>query len=369
MRIALSFFVIASLTGCPGDAPPNTSGNPDAGGGGEDAAPTSFMLSGKVMDYFGAQPIEGAQIATDGLDPNVMTQSAADGAYQLDVSVGSALFLVASKTDYRLTRNQAMTIGDMPVTHDAYLMTDQDVRNQYTAVGALPVAGTAIVIAELRRNDGTPLEGIPLANVLLLDAANQPVAGIKGPYFFNAAGSVDTTILTSVAHQGRVRAAFLDVPPGTATLSVTYTGGNNQDVTNTTPVTTVAEGGTLALSGGMGGGGGGGGNNVTDPSFAMHIYPKLQRAGAGGLGCANCHTLTGPAAVLKFDDPAGTVLASLTARLGVINAAVPADSLLLKRPLYELPPALQDHPNATFLSTDDADYKLFLLWITNGAKP
>ena len=91
------------------------------------------------------------------------------------------------------------------------------------------------------------------------------------------------------------------------------------------------------------GGGGGGGAGVTDPSFATNIYPKLQRAGAGGLGCANCHTLTGPAAVLKFDDPAGTVLANITAIAGVINATTPADSLILKRPLYEAPPLPQDH--------------------------
>jgi hypothetical protein len=42
---------------------------------------------------------------------------------------------------------------------------------------------------------------------------------------------------------------------------------------------------------------------------------------------------------------------------------------LLKRPLYEAPPAPQDHPNATFLDVNAPDYKLFLLWITNGAKP
>ena len=54
---------------------------------------------------------------------------------------------------------------------------------------------------------------------------------------------------------------------------------------------------------------------------------------------------------------------------GVINAVTPADSFLLKRPLYEAPPTPQDHPNATFIDVNDSDYKLFLLWITNGAKP
>ncbi len=368
MRKFLSLFTLVVISGCPGAAPPNVNGTPDAATE-VDAGPTSFLLTGKVMDYFGAQAIEGAMLATDGLDPPLQTASAADGAYTLDVAVGSSLFVNAIKTGYRPTRNAAMTVADMPVTYNVYLMTDQDVKNQYTAVGAAPVAGTAIVIAELKRNNGTPLEGIPLTNIQLLDAANAPVVGVKGPYFFNAGGSVDTTLTTATAYNGRTRAAYLDVPPGTYTLSVTY-AANQQNTTNNSTLTTVADGGTLVTSGGNGGGGGGGGGgNVTDPTFATHIYPKLQRAAMGGLGCANCHTLTGPAAVLKFDEAPGTVLASMTAIGGVINSVTPADSLLLKRPLYEAPPAPQDHPNATFLDVNDADYKLFLLWITNGAKP
>lgn len=368
MRALLSFFTLLALAGCPGGAPPNQNGSPDAATGGGDAEQTSLLLSGKVMDYFGAQPVDGASIETDGLDPKLMTSSAADGAYQLDVAVGSALYLVATKNAYRPTRNKAMTVADMPVIYDVYLMTDQDVKNQYTAVGATPTAGTAIIIAELRKNNSTPLEGIPLANVQLLNAQNQPVTGVKGPYFFNAGGSIDTAQTTLTAYSGRSRAAFLDVPPGTYTLAVTYQNAQNQAVTNNTSVMTIADGGTLALSGGMDAGSGGGGT-ITNPSFATDIYPKLQRAAMGGLGCANCHTLSGPAAVLKYDDPPGTVLANMTAATGVINSASPADSLLLKRPLYEQPPTPQDHPNATFLDTNDPDYKLFLLWIQQGAKP
>jgi hypothetical protein len=368
MRKFLSLFALIGISGCPGAAPPNIDDYPDAGDD-VDAAPISSLLSGKAMDYFGTQPIDGATLATDGTDPPLTTSSAADGTYSFDVAIGSALFVVGAKTGYRTTRNAATTVADLPVTSDAYLMTDQDVRNQYTAVGATPVANTAIVIADMRRNNGMPLEGIPLANVQLLDGANQAVIGVKGPYFFNAAGSVDTAQTISAAFNGRSRVAYLDVPPGTYTLAVTYTA-DQQNTTNNSTLTTFADGATLVLSGGMGGGGGGGGGgNVTDPSFAQHIYPKLQRAALGGLGCANCHTLTGPGAVLPYDDAPGTVLANMTARLGVINSVTPADSLLLKRPLYEPAPAPQDHPNATFLDVNDADYKLFLLWITNGAKP
>lgn len=363
MRIALSLFAVFGLTGCPGTAPPNQTVQPDA----EVDAPveeTAFLMTGKAKDYFGMTAVGEAMLATDGLDPPQMATTATDGGFSIEVSVGAKLFVLATKTGYRPTRSEAITVADASLMRDVYMTATQDVTNQYTGVGATPTVGTAFLAAELRRTNNQPVDGIPLTNIQLLDAVNQPVAGVKGPYVFNASGALDTTVTMATAYQGRSRIAYLDVPPGTHRLVVAYTM-NNTTQTDTTSVTAVADGTTLALSGG----GMGGGPAITDPSFATHIYPKLQRAAAGGLGCANCHTLTGPAAVLKYDDPAATVLANIMARPGVINATTPADSLLLKRPLYEQPPAPQDHPNATFIDINDADYKLFLLWIMNGAKP
>ncbi len=365
MRITLSFLTLASLAGCPGSAPTNKM-DPDAAVE-VDAAPdvVALQLTGKVVDYFGNVNIPDVGLATDGLAPEKMTNSAAGGAYMFEVAIGSKVFVVATKIGYRPTRNMPITIADASVTQNLYAATAQDVTNQYTAVGATAVAGSAFVVAELRRNNNQPLDGIPLTDVKLLDAANNPITGVKGPYLFNAAGSLDMTATMTATFQGRVRVGFLDVPPGSHTLSVTYANNGGGTQTNTTTVATAADGVTLALSGG----GGAGGAVITDPSFATHIYPQLQRAGQGGLGCANCHTLTGPASVLKYDEPAATVLANITARPGVINVTTPAASLLLVRPLYEVAPATQDHPNATFIDVNDADYKLFLLWITNGAKP
>jgi hypothetical protein len=339
---------------------------PDAGVDG-DVTPIGLMLSGKAMDYFGAVALGDVALETDGLEPKATTTSATDGAYMVEVAVGSKFYVIASKTGYRATRNMPVTVADMPLSQDVYLMSTQDIQNQYVSINSpTPVAGTAFVTAELRRNNNTALE-VPLTNVRLLDENLAVVTNVKGPYAYNSAGNVDMNATMVVASQGRARVAYFDVPPGTYTLDVAYQNAQNQTVSNSTSLTTVADGATLVLSGGMQGGGGG--NGVTDPLFAMHIYPKLQRAALGGLGCANCHTLSGPAAVLKYDDPAATVLQNMMARPGVINTTTPADSLLLKRPLYEQPPAMQDHPNATFIDTNDADYKLFLLWITNGAKP
>jgi hypothetical protein len=364
MRITLSFLALAGLAGCPGSAPDN---NTDDASVESDAAEevTALQLSGKVVDYFGNVNVQDAMLATDGLAPEKMATSAADGGYSIEVAVGSKLFVLATKTAYRPTRNMAVTVADASVTENMFVVSSQDIQNQYTAVGATPTPGTAFVAADLRANSNQPLDGIPLTNIQLLDAANQPVAGVKGPYIFNAAGSLDMTATETATFQGRSRIAYLDVPPGTHTLVVTYPNNGGGTQTNNTTITAASDGATLSLSGG----GAGGGAAVTDPSFATHIYPKLQRAAQGGLGCANCHTLTGPASVLKYDDPAATVLANITARPGVINITTPADSLLLVRPLYEAPPAPQDHPNATFIDVNDADYKLFLLWITNGAKP
>jgi hypothetical protein len=364
MRITTSLVVLLAATGCPGHAPPDHS-SPDAAVD-ADTTPVGLTLSGKAMDYFGNVAVGDAALETDGLEPKATTTTATDGAYMVDVAVGSVFYVVGSKTGYRITRNTPVSVADMPVSLDVYMMSTQDVLNQYTGIGATPVAGTAFVTAELRRNNNTALE-VPLDSVKLIDSTNAVVTGIKGPYAYNAAGNVDMTATTVTAYGGRARVAYFDVQPGTYTLSVDYLNAQNQTVNNSTMLTTLADGATLVLSGGMQGAGMGSG--VTDPSFATDIYPKLQRAAQGGLGCANCHTLSGPAAVLPYDDPAATVLANMQAATGVINLTTPADSLLLVRPLYEQPPAMQDHPNATFIDTNDADYKLFLLWITNGAKP
>jgi hypothetical protein len=376
MRKAIPLLLIAA---CAGKAPSNPSGSPDAAGDAPPAA-TTQLLSGKAMDFFGGQAVDGVALATDGVDPQQTATSGTDGSYTLDLPIGSKLFLVASKTNYRPTRNPSVAVNDMPVVQDIYAMTVQDVRNQYTGLGKTPATGTAFIAVELVRHNGMPLEGIPATDIALLDAANQPVT-TGGVYFFNAQGALDTAATTATAYNGHSRAAILDVPPGSYTLAVTYPAGMGGNMQDNTTVAAEADGATYAPSyiatgddggGGMGSGSGGGSGmgsgSATDPSFASDIYPRLQRAGAGGLGCANCHTATGPAAVLPYDDAPATVLDHMKTLPGVLDLTTPANSLFLTNPLYEPTPP-QNHPNATFLDTNDPDYKLFLLWITNGAKP
>jgi hypothetical protein len=370
MRQLLLSLTLLPLAACPGQPPEQTGNDVDAGvdAAEPDAPPVTDgqRVSGKAMDYFVANtPLADAMVATDGIDPPKMATSGMDGAYALEaVPTGSKLFVTVTRTNYRPTRNVAITVADMPVEQDVYVMSIADINRQYATDGKTPTAGRAFLAAEMTDAQGQPLVGIPLANVVLHDMNNQPVPGIVGPYFFGAQGDIDPALLTSAAFAGKSRVAILDVPPGTFQLKVTYPDGVGGTITSIAQITSSADGAVLAHTGGMVPG-----TPATDPLFSTDIYPRLQTAANGGLGCANCHTTGGAGAVLIMDAPAATTLTNLTGRPGVINLLAPAESLLLTKPLYEPPPALQNHPNATFVDVNDPDYKLFLLWITNGAKP
>ncbi len=326
-------------------------------------------VTGKAMDYFALTPtaVPAAIVATDGITPAMMATGIADGTYTLEhVPTGSKLFLTATHTNYSPTRNATTSVDALPVTQDIYLMATNDIKNATNPSGAAWTPGTGFFTAELRKNNGMPNVGIALADVKLLDSAGAPV--IATPYFYNTNGLPDPAEATSAAYGTplRARVAFVNLPPGSYQLQVP-TGINVGATLELTPFSVAADGATLAHTGNAGGQG-----NVTppiDPLFATDIYPKLQRAGAGGLGCANCHTAAGTAAVLPYDGTAADTLAKIKATAGVLDLAAPASSLFLTKPLYEIAPIPQNHPNATFLDINDLDYKLFLLWITNGAKP
>jgi hypothetical protein len=361
------------LVGCAGKAPPDQN-NPGDGGIDIDAslldagsAAAAVKVSGKVMDYFTGDPVAAAAITTDGLTPALAVVSGADGTYSMDVAVGSKLFADVSHASFRTSRSSIITVADVDVAANLYVLAAGDVNRQFTSVGLAANGGTFVAI-DLQKDNGDPFPGLALAAITLVDPNNAAVVGVAGPFFFGAAGDLDPAVVTSTAYGTvpKTRAAFLDVPPGTYTVITTFNDGAAR--TYKTPIIVDAGGATITLSGGANA-------NLTavstvlDPSFATDIYPRLQKASAGGLGCGSCHTANGLAAVLPYDnvDPAVT-LAAIMAAAGVINATTPAASLFLTYPLYEITPP-QNHPNATFLDVNDPNYKLFLLWITNGAKP
>ena len=360
--------------GCEGTAPPDqptTDGGlgleVDASGDGGSEV-TTAKVSGKVLDYFTGDPLATTAITTVGLQPEFATTTAADGTYSFEVAVSSKLFATSTKNNFFNTRSATIVVAQLPVIQNLYALATGDVGRQFASAGVHAVSGT-ILIAELQNDLGDPLAGIVPAAITLVDGNGALVTGVSAPFFMNAA-DIDTSLTMSTAFgaaPARARVALLNAPPGNYTLKVNYTDANMAAATHTTSVTIAAGGATLALSGGLQV------NSstaaITDPSFATDIYPRLQKAAKGGLGCANCHNPTGAGAVLPYDttDPA-VVLAAIKAAAGVINPTTPAMSTFLTKPLFETTPP-QNHPNATFLDVNDPNYKLFLLWITLGTKP
>ncbi|HTR52285.1 MAG TPA: hypothetical protein VMJ10_16335 [Kofleriaceae bacterium] len=368
------WLVSGMLIACAGKAPPSTN-NPDAPGasdGGTDGgSSTSAAVSGKTLDYNAfylgtSDALSATSISTDGIAPVVNDASGSDASYSIDVPVGSSLYFMTSRANYRTTRNVPVTVAAMPVMQDQLVVSEDYITSQYNLLTPpkTPVGGTGYLAALLEKPDGTALTGVTLASVVLQTTATPPTTvTVTGPYFVGSNNEIDQNLTVSTAEtvgtMTTAQVAMMDIPPGTYTLSVTYTNGMGQSVTNTTTVIIAADAATLAVSKGQNA------LTITTPSFATDIYPKLQSAGNGGLGCANCHTAGGPGEVLKYDDPEATVYANIMAA-NVVNTTTPASSLILVNPLY---PPSNGHPNASFLDVTDPNYELFLAWITQGAKP
>lgn len=360
------------LFACVPQAPVDVPNTPDASPSPPDAAPTTsqnLLITGTARDYFGDTPID-ATLASDGLTPTLTASSDTLGMFSLSVPSGSTFFVNASKPAFRTTRSAPIAVLDMPLADQAlYVASNAEVQNQYTGLGLAAAPNTAVVFVDLLRNNGTPLTGVPLAGITFVNQLDEPVPAVKGPYFFGANGSLvpEATLAVSTAFNGKARVGFLDCPAGAYNVKVAYQNQQGQPRTFTVPVACAVNGATLAKTGGTND------DNTPPPgnlTFTNDIYPILQRPAVNpaGRGCSaiGCHALGGLGPI-RYDDTAALVHAAVIAAPGVINLATPANSQLLLRPLYELPPAEQNHPNATFLTPQDNDYRKILRWIQQGA--
>lgn len=195
-------------------------------------------VSGITRDYFTTNPLGSAVITIDD-HPTLTTTSGTVGAYTFSVSGSTTLRVVTALTNYRPTRNETLTVGLSAVVADQFAAANADINRQYTAVGLFPNINTGVVIVNLRDDAGQPRVGIPVADIVLLSGST-PVG--LGPFVFTGTDVVpQTTQAVTVLAGGRSRVAFLDVPPGTLTLSVKLSA--TQTVTATVFVT--ANGATL----------------------------------------------------------------------------------------------------------------------------
>jgi hypothetical protein len=244
-------FLLAA--GCVGDLPSNMqpSGQPDAGPGEEDP-PGVAALSGTAVDYFNGDPLPEVALATVGLTPELAATSDEAGDYVFDQVPTGIVFEVRAQAQefYRPTLNPRVRYDGQPVVANLGLISLIDAQRQHATLGIAVEPNTSIVIGELLKGDGTPRDGVLADSIELLDALGEPVG--LGPYFFGVF-DVDPLIQQSVIHQGKARFAFLNVPPGTHTLSVLYPdeggggggGGGGSDPLKTSEVALTGAGAAI----------------------------------------------------------------------------------------------------------------------------
>ena len=181
-----------------------------------------LTISGTTRDYYANSAQAG--VVLDWEDPLGLTvTSASTGAYQINnVMENDILFITGTLTNYRATRNEPVIPGTSNATADVFVVSNADAARQYTAVSITPTAGFAEVYVALVNDSGQPHVGIPIADIVIADTADDPVG--QGPFVFGAAGDIVApgTLNVTTAFGGRSRVAFLNVPRGRYELRVTY---------------------------------------------------------------------------------------------------------------------------------------------------
>ncbi len=181
-----------------------------------------LTLSGFVRDYFTNVAAPG--VLLDWEDPlGATVTSSAAGAYSITgLMETDILFITASQTSYRNTRNEPVILGTTDATAQVAIVSSADAARQYTAVGVTPIAGRADVYVTLIDATGQPHLNIPVSDIVIADTADNAVG--VGPFVFAATGDIvsQTNIGVTTAFDGRARVAFLNVPAGRYELRVTY---------------------------------------------------------------------------------------------------------------------------------------------------
>jgi hypothetical protein len=215
LTLSLAFLGAAACTGSiPTNDNPDGNTSPDA-----TIAPLMVTVSGSTLDYYSLDPtpLSTTTLEIEGVTPPVTNTSDPGGLYSFEVPPGSSAYAIASRPVYRPTRNPAIVTAESNMMMDMYVGSEQETANLYNLAGGGTVdmqVDTAVVIADLRRNDGTPLDTATIGDITFVDnqAPPQPVTGVSGPYFFDINGQLDPAATTAILANGKVRIGILNCP-------------------------------------------------------------------------------------------------------------------------------------------------------------
>lgn len=326
------------------------------GGGGDDDGPLggSHRVDGEVVDFGSGAAVTGsASITTSGLSPAPTITSQGAGFTIDGVPDNSTFHVLASvPPSHRATFSPAVTVETDDLDGVAvYAVSEAFLTSLSTAFGVTPTAGRGVLFARLVDASGAPRAGIDAAATIAPDGG----AAVDGPYYLDAQSMPDAAATTTSASGWVI---YFELDPGVAGMAPEATA----DVTVDMPVSPINAGAvTLANVA------------VTDGatplpmnvSFAQQVFPVFSRR-----GCVACHSGNGPGrdlGDLTLDGSANLVYRELLEEFPVrrVNGADPSASRVLTMPLLESPP--DNHPNVTWTSPFDPDYRLILAWIIEGA--
>jgi hypothetical protein len=331
------FLVTLALAGCSFDKEATLGG--------------SITVDGDVVDFQNGAPVTGdVSVTASGITPPPVIRIEGSTFSITDVPENTVFQVLASAADHRPTFSDVITITDADL-HDVHarVVGGAYIDGLAAAFGITPTAAKGIVIVKLVDAAGNARPNIPAAQLLLAGST-------MGPYFLDAQGNAAPTATASTTSG---YAIWFECLPGITAAGQAATATITVDMA----ISPVAAGHiTLALA------------VITDGappplptnvSFAQTVVPIFTAR-----GCVACHGGNGPGKALGGLDLNGGVSKLygelVEERPNVrVNTAMPEASLVLTKPLFEVPP---NHQNGTFQNTQDPDYRKILAWIKEGAK-
>jgi mono/diheme cytochrome c family protein len=363
--------------------------------------PQNITVSGKVTKLGAYLAGEGqyvgqATVLAQGVYPVKDTISADDGTYSLYLPANGQVVFYASKLGYNPTYNP-VTLKQADVADQRLYLAENDWLNAIADAHNVNLAAAAtcqtpgleayqciygIAVGRIL-DDGTagngtlrPVAGISKEHFTITGGDNAVNWYVKGPYFLETNGTPNAGNLASVVdnatYQGGLYVTFVEIPQVygpeviTVKLEVTYNervfGPQYVQIYRQNGVTwsSIYETGLVPPL------------PVGPVDFDSQVYPLFLPVNQGGYGCIGCHTNQGgaiPAGGMNLYGGPDEAFASLDPNNYPVrvNLVTPAESLLLKKPLYETN-GVQDHPIYAFASPQDPAYKLIYTWIQEGAK-
>lgn len=327
-------------------------------------------VTGNVVDFRTGTPLGASTVKTDGAvnpanNQPLTATTDGNGNYELDhVPSSGSYFPIVTRANYRATRNPAVTVAQETVSGSNLLAVSNPAHKAlYNQVGMAEPSGKSVIVLDMLTNNGSEALDIDLADIHIVDNIGQAVGGVT---FLMDSNGTNPNITSSVDDtHGHARVAFINLTPGKYTI--THPAGA-QAVAVT--INTFADGVVLASSAD---GSPATALSIQNPKFKTDIYPRLQSATIGGLGCGDCHNNNNTQVPIVYTDDVTTTYNNIIAAGTAIIADPTVDptlatSRLLTMPLYEAPTVPKDgHPNVTFLDTNDPDYLIILKWLQNGA--